>query len=167
MSNIIGGKLFTGEKKGVMFVHMSDLTEFEELYVTFQRSVSVEWQKRMDLLVSSSQAAILRSLAANGPQNASTLAERLRITPGAVTSLSDKLIANGYAHRQKDVKDGRIVLLEITDKGRDILLQFKKENKNILKQLFSGLPKEDIGHLIRIYQHVLKNIATGKEVESE
>ena len=146
---------------------MNNLTELEELYVTFQRSVSWEWQKRMDLLVSSSQAMILRSLAVNGPQNASTLAERLRITPGAVTSLSDKLIASGYAHRNKDPNDRRIVLLEITDQGREILLQFKEENKNVMKQLFSGLPEEDINHLVRIYRHVLKNIATGKVVENE
>ena len=146
---------------------MSNLTEFEELYVEFQRNVSVEWQKRMDRLVSSSQVMILRSLASKGPQNASTLAESLRITPGAVTSLSDKLIASGYAHRQRDGNDRRIVLLEITDKGHDILQQFKEENKNVVKQLFSGLPEEDIDHLIRIYQHVLKNIATGKVVENE
>lgn len=146
---------------------MSNLTEFEELYVEFQRSVSVEWQKRMDRLVSSSQAMILRSLAVNGPQNASTLAERLRITPGAVTSLSDKLIASGYAHRNRDSNDRRMVLLEITDQGREILRQFKEENKHVVKQLFSGLPEEDINHLIRIYQHVLTNIETGKVEECE
>lgn len=146
---------------------MSNLTEFEELYVEFQRNVSAEWQKRMDRLVSSSQAMILRSLASKGPQNASTLAESLRITPGAVTSLSDKLIASGYAQRQRDVNDRRIVLLEITDKGREILLQFKEENKNVVKQLFSGLPEEDINHLIRIYKHVLTNIENGKVVECE
>ncbi|KOS71693.1 transcriptional regulator [Lysinibacillus contaminans] len=146
---------------------MSNSIEFEELYMEFQRNVSVEWQKRLDRLVSGSQATILRSLAVNGPQNASTLAERLRITPGAVTSLSDKLISSGYAHRSRDVNDRRVVLLEITDQGREILQQFIIENKNVVKQLFSSLPEEDINHLIRIYQHVLANIATGKEVESE
>ncbi|MEG0259123.1 MAG: MarR family transcriptional regulator [Lysinibacillus sp.] len=146
---------------------MSNLTTFEELYIAFQRNVSVEWQKRLDRLVSGSQAAILRSLAVHGPQNASTLAESLRITPGAVTSLSDKLIASGYAHRNRDANDRRVVLLEITDQGREILKQFKIENKNIVKQLFSGLPEEDIEHLIRIYQHVLTNMATGKAEERE
>lgn len=146
---------------------MSNLTEFEELYVEIQRNVSVEWQKRLDRLVSGSQAAILRSLAINGPQNASALAERLRITPGAVTSLSDKLISRGYAHRNRDANDRRVVLLEITDQGREILQQFKEENKNIVKQLFSGLPEEDIDHLIRIYQHVLANNSAGKAVERE
>lgn len=146
---------------------MSNLTEFEELYVEIQRNISVEWQKRLDRLVSGSQAAILRSLAVNGPQNASTLAERLRITPGAVTSLSNKLISSGYAHRNRNANDRRVVLLEITDQGREILQQFKEENKNIVKQLFSGLPEEDIDHLIRIYQHVLANNSTGKAVERE
>lgn len=146
---------------------MNNLTEFEELYVEIQRNISVEWQKRLDRLVSGSQAAILRSLAVNGPQNASTLAERLRITPGAVTSLSNKLISSGYAHRNRNANDRRVVLLEITDQGHEILQKFKEENKNIVKQLFSGLPEEDIDHLIRIYQHVLTNNSTGKAVERE
>lgn len=146
---------------------MSNLTEFEQLYVEIQRNISVEWQKRLDRLVSGSQAAILRSLAVNGPQNASSLAERLRITPGAVTSLSDKLISSGYAHRNRDANNRRVVLLEITDRGREILQQFKEENKNSVKQLFSGLPEEDIDHLIRIFQHVLTNNSKGKAVERE
>lgn len=146
---------------------MSNLTEFEELYVEFQRNVSVEWQKRLDQLVSSSQATILKSLEVNGPQNATSLAERLRITPGAVTSLSDKLISSGYAQRSKNANDRRVVLLEITDQGREILQQFKVENKNVVNQLFSGLPEEDINHLIRIFQHVLNNIASGKVVKCE
>ncbi|RNB74258.1 MFS transporter [Brevibacillus invocatus] len=44
-----------------------------------------------------SQALILRILHAHGPQKVSAIAERLDITPGAVTSLADKLIAGGYA----------------------------------------------------------------------
>lgn len=132
----------------------------------FQRKVSVEWNKRLDKLVSGSQAIILRSLEEKGPQNASTLAKHLRITPGAVTSLSDKLITNGYAQRKRDSNDRRMVLLEITEQGREILQLFKVEIKSVVQQFFSGLPDEDINHLIRIYQHVLMNISTKKEEKS-
>jgi DNA-binding MarR family transcriptional regulator len=133
----------------------------------FQRKVSDEWNNRLDRLVSGSQATILRSLEEKGPQNASTLAKHLHITPGAVTSLSDKLIINGYAQRKRDSNDRRVVLLEITEQGRELLQQFKIEIKSVIQQFFSGLPDNDINHLIRIYQHVLMNIATKKEAKSE
>lgn len=146
---------------------ISKLTEFEELYTEFQRKVSVEWNKRLDRLVSGSQAMILWRLEALGSQNVSTLAESLRITPGAVTGLSDKLISSGYAIRTRDDIDRRIVYLEITDEGREVLKQFRVEIKSVVEHFFSGLPVEDINHLIRIYQHVLKNISTQNVGDSE
>lgn len=60
----------------------------------FQRQVSIKWNKHLDLLVSGSQTILFRYLEEKGAQNASTLAKQLRITPGAFTSLSDKLIPN-------------------------------------------------------------------------
>jgi DNA-binding MarR family transcriptional regulator len=143
--------------------HRSSLTEFEELYLEFQRKVSTEWHKRLDRLVSGSQAMILRKLEVNGPQNVSALADSLHITPGAVTGLSDKLISSGYANRKRDTNDRRVVHLEITDQGKEILRQFRTEIKSVVEQFFVGLSDEDIHHLIRIYQKVLMNIDEQKE----
>ncbi|MFC7677919.1 MarR family winged helix-turn-helix transcriptional regulator [Paenibacillus sp. GCM10028914] len=136
----------------------SNLTEFEELYLEFQRKVSAEWHKRMDSLVSGSQATILWKLELSGPQKASTLAAQMNVTPGAITSLSDKLISSGYAIRNRDLHDRRIVYLEITDQGREVLKQFRIETKSIMEDFFTGISEEDINHLIRIYQQVLLNI---------
>lgn len=46
----------------------SGLTDFEQLYIQVQRSVSAKWHKRLDPLVSASQAMLLRMLDKNGPQ---------------------------------------------------------------------------------------------------
>lgn len=143
----------------------SSLTAFEELYLDFQRKVSAEWHKRMDRLVSGSQATILWKLEYGGPQKASTLAARMDITPGAITSLSDKLISSGYAVRTRDADDRRVVYLEITDQGRELLRQFRVETKSIMEHFFKGISEEDIHHLIRIYEQVLRNIDKEKEVE--
>lgn len=134
------------------------LTEFEELYLEFQRKISAEWHKRLDRLVSASQAKILWMLEYRGPQRVSVLADRLGITPGAVTSLSNKLISSGYALRMQDSNDRRVVMLEITEKGREVLKKFRMETKSTVKHFFAGLSDEDIDHLIRIYQQVMKNI---------
>ncbi|MFT9848818.1 MarR family winged helix-turn-helix transcriptional regulator [Aneurinibacillus sp. REN35] len=142
-------------------------TDFEELYLQVQRKVAAEWHKRLDQLISGSQSMILRMLEVSGPQKVSTLAERLCITPGAVTSLSDKLISCGYATRKRDTVDRRVVNLEITEKGRTILRQYRKEVKSTVEYFFAGLSDEDIDHLTRIYQQVLKNIDTQKEEYTE
>lgn len=144
----------------------SSLTAFEELYLEFQRKVSGEWHKRLDRLVSGSQAAILWSLHYEGPQNASKLAAGLGITPGAVTSLSDKLISSGYAIRKKDEQDRRVVYLEITPEGRVALEQFRHEMKNIIDKFFAGVSEQDLEHLIRIFRQVLLNIEQMKRGET-
>jgi DNA-binding MarR family transcriptional regulator len=136
----------------------SSLADFEDLYILIQRKVSAKWHKRMDPLVSGSQALILRILDVNGPQKVSAIASRLDITPGAVTSLCDKLIACGYANRKRDTEDRRVVHLEITDQGREILLMYKAEMKRAVEELFHGVSEEDVSHLVRIYKQVLKNI---------
>ena len=139
------------------------LTELEELYIQVQRKVSTQWHKRLDSLVSGSQALILRILDRNGPQKVSTIAERLDITPGAVTSLSDKLIACGYANRNRDTADRRVVHLEITDQGREILAKYREVLKSTVESIFVGLSDGDIAHLTRIYQQVLANIEQPRE----
>lgn len=140
----------------------SNFTEFEHLYVEMQRKISAEWHRRLDPLISGSQAAILRKLEQHGPQKISTLAEGLCITPGAVTSLSDKLISNGYAQRKRGTGDRRVVQLEITDQGLEVLRLFKAEIKNTINHFFAGLSDEDINHLLRIFQQVLENIEIKK-----
>ncbi|MCM3082088.1 MULTISPECIES: MarR family transcriptional regulator [Brevibacillus] len=134
------------------------LTELEDLYIQIQRRVSAEWHKRLDTLISGSQALILRILHAHGPQKVSAIAERLDITPGAVTSLADKLIACGYADRKRDTADRRVVYLEITDQGHEILLKYRAELKRTVEEFFVGLSDEDLQHLTRIYTQLLKNI---------
>ncbi|MGZ0052035.1 MarR family winged helix-turn-helix transcriptional regulator [Brevibacillus gelatini] len=141
----------------------SGLTEFEQLYIQVQRSVSAKWHKRLDPLVSASQAMLLRMLDKHGPLKASALAELLQITPGAVTSLSDKLIACGYASRSRVSHDRRVVCLDITEKGKAMLQQYKVELKRTIGDLFAGLSEEDLAHLNRIYRHVLHNIEQQRE----
>ncbi|WP_244297300.1 MarR family winged helix-turn-helix transcriptional regulator [Brevibacillus antibioticus] len=142
---------------------MQSQVNFEELYIQLQRKVSAESHKRLDPLVSGSQAMLLRILDMNGPQKASSIAERMNITPGAVTGLADKLIACGYATRNRDCTDRRVVQLDITAQGKDILRQYKAVVRSTIEQFFAGVSAEDKQHLVRIYHQVLKNIEQQRE----
>lgn len=140
-----------------------NLLSFEELYLQLQRKIANEWHKRLDPLISGSQSFILKFLENKGPQKVSALAEFLDITPGAVTSLADKLMACGYVDRKRDTTDRRVVYLEITDQGREMLARYKAELKRTVEEFFVGLSEEDLDHLIRIYQQVLRNIEQRRE----
>jgi DNA-binding MarR family transcriptional regulator len=53
-----------------------------------------------------------------GPMTAGQLAEKARISPGAMTALLDRLERKGLARRIRDTEDRRRVLVEITAEVR-------------------------------------------------
>jgi DNA-binding MarR family transcriptional regulator len=53
-----------------------------------------------------------------GPMTAGRLAERARISPGAMTALLDRLERKGLARRTRDTEDRRRVLVEVTPELR-------------------------------------------------
>lgn len=53
-----------------------------------------------------------------GPVSATGLAQELRLTSGAVTTLIDRLVGAGLAVRKADPHDRRKVSLELTSRGR-------------------------------------------------
>jgi DNA-binding MarR family transcriptional regulator len=54
-----------------------------------------------------------------GPMTAGRLAERARLSPGAMTALLDRLEAKGYARRTRDTEDRRRVLVEMVPELRE------------------------------------------------
>jgi DNA-binding MarR family transcriptional regulator len=53
-----------------------------------------------------------------GPMTAGRLAERARLSPGAMTALLDRLEDKGLARRTRDTEDRRRVLVEVTPELR-------------------------------------------------
>jgi DNA-binding MarR family transcriptional regulator len=53
-----------------------------------------------------------------GPMTAGRLAERARLSPGATTTIVDRLEEKGLARRTRDTADRRRVLVEVTDQMR-------------------------------------------------
>lgn len=58
-----------------------------------------------------------------GPMTAGRLAERARLSPGAMTALLDRLEQRGFARRTRDTKDRRRVLVEATSELRQTAAQ--------------------------------------------
>ena len=54
-----------------------------------------------------------------GPMTAGRLAERARLSPGAITALLDRLEEKGLARRTRDTEDRRRVLVEVVPELRE------------------------------------------------
>ncbi|UFJ39760.1 MarR family transcriptional regulator [Brevibacillus humidisoli] len=141
---------------------MDYLDQLDEVFRQVFQRMTVERNKMHTREFSASQAYILEWLECRGPQKVSDLAEALGTTLSAVTALVDKLLVCGYAVRKRSDEDRRVVYVNITDKGSELLKVLREQRRIVLERFYRGLSDEDLQHLIRIYRQVLKNMQTDK-----
>ena len=65
------------------------------------------------------EALVLLTFSSSGALSLSKIGERLMVHPTSVTNTIDRLERQGYVRRRPNPRDGRGVLAEITETGRD------------------------------------------------
>jgi DNA-binding MarR family transcriptional regulator len=75
--------------------------------------------KPYDLTFARYEALVLLTFSRTGALPLSRIGERLMVHPTSVTNTIDRLERQGYVHRRPNPRDGRGVLAEITESGRD------------------------------------------------
>ncbi len=77
-------------------------------------------------------------LVTRGPMTAGELAEATRLTPGALTTIVDRLERSGYAQRVRDLADRRRILVELTSRipemAEEIWGEISKQMVDVLTQ---------------------------------
>lgn len=96
---------------------------------------------------------LLCSLELDGAQRPTDLASVTRLTTGRMTQVVDELEHDGLVRRTADPADGRAVLVEITDAGREVLMVLEATISSALRthparvaafrDALSGLEPED------------------------
>ncbi|GII91294.1 MarR family winged helix-turn-helix transcriptional regulator [Sinosporangium siamense] len=77
--------------------------------------------KPYDLTFARYEALVLLTFSKSGSLPLSKIGERLMVHPTSVTNTVDRLERAGLVRRMRNPRDGRGVLAEITDRGREIV----------------------------------------------
>jgi DNA-binding MarR family transcriptional regulator len=80
----------------------------------------------------------------DGPLPMSELSRRLGCSKPNVTALADRLIEEGLARRARDRKDGRRVLMEITERGKAAKEARKKSARAAIRVNLSALSEKEL-----------------------
>lgn len=133
---------------------MKEQTVFEILHNmdTFTNGLIVKWNKIFNEGLGVSHILALGHLSMHGKARPSHIAEELGLTPPTVTNLTDKLVKRKLAVRLLDENDRRIILLDITDEGRDMLQRANEEGHSLRKELFNKLTDEERKQMLHIFQ---------------
>jgi DNA-binding MarR family transcriptional regulator len=105
---------------------------FERLFGLLRRLVPSDG-------LSLTTASTLRRLDHAGPHRLSDLALREGVTQPAMTQLVTRLERDGLATREPDPSDGRVVVVHVTEVGRELLRRRRAIRADRLAGLLAGL----------------------------
>lgn len=89
------------------------------------------------------QASVLATLATDGPQRMSVLAEREGVRMPSMTDVVARLERLGYARRAPDPADRRAVLAELTEAGADLFAELVRAREEFLSHRLAELSEAD------------------------
>ncbi|PAQ13542.1 MarR family transcriptional regulator [Bacillaceae bacterium SAOS 7] len=92
---------------------------------------------------SQNQLVLLLQLKLSGGMKATEIAEFFEVTPGAVTSMCDKLEKIGLIERVRESSDRRVVQMMLTDSGEDKVTE-----------LFTKFPEEKLAEMGKVLSKV-------------
>ena len=94
-----------------------------------------------------SQLSTLSSVGKCGPVRLGDLAAAERIAPSTLTRLVNVLEERGYLSRQAAPGDARAFLVTVTDSGREALERIRAEATNLLTDILTTLPADQLAAL--------------------
>lgn len=102
-----------------------------------------------------------------GPRRTTELAESERVSQPAMTTLLQRLEADGYVRRTPDPDDGRASRIDLTESGRAVLAERRADRARLISDLLQDLTPEQrdgLGDALAALRPALAT--TARKVES-
>ncbi len=109
------------------------------------------------LEISLNQYLVMKAIAAKGSTQPSAVGKILGVNPSDATRISQKLEAKGLLHRSRSQADQRIVNLQLTQKGAEILRVAEGLIDTADRQARRYLTNDSVKELQNKLQEILRN----------
>lgn len=126
------------------------IDQIDRLIHFLARKFSQEMAQIIEGHVSATQFLVLRLLAHSGPAKVSQIAGKMQITPSAVTLLADGLTEKGLIGRERDQTDRRVVYINITEKGLELIRELENARRKAAESLMSRLSDLELSSIVAI-----------------
>ncbi|MCU5094306.1 MarR family winged helix-turn-helix transcriptional regulator [Bacillus wiedmannii] len=98
---------------------------------------------------------VLRILNRTNKEMVSRVANELNVSNSHITAVTEKLINKDFVTRSRSTSDRRVVYLEITEQGKDLVAKMEGEKKKYLQERFSALSEEEMNIMISISKKLI------------
>ncbi len=109
---------------------------------TFRLARRLRGERAVDAM-SDGQFAVLANLKIHGPHTLGELADRERVSPPSMNRTVNCLASDGYIERSPDPADGRKVIIELTDAGREVVEETVRRRDAWLEEALAQLPDDE------------------------
>jgi len=109
------------------------------------------------------QFHILEILQEEGERTMGQLAKRLYITTSAVTNLVTKLLKHNLVNRRHSLDDRRLILIKISEKGREIVARVWEQVYEFFGSLLTNLNQEEKKLWRKLWKKVYSFLEKGRE----
>ena len=131
------------DKKGVI----SEIMELQQQMSRLIIPYAINSWRELDVPIAQLKSLLI--IAGKGETNSSTLAQDLSVTPGDVTGIIERLVAQGLVIRKHSPEDRRVIWLEATDKGRNLLANLMESQTRHMAHILEYMSVEDLQSLSR------------------
>lgn len=100
--------------------------------------------------ISIPQFLTLELIYANGSMKMTRLAKGLAISLPSMTGLVDRLYKMGLVKRRPDEHDRRIIKIELTQKGKDVVGKILKQRLEFISEIFGKINEAERAQYLRI-----------------
>jgi DNA-binding MarR family transcriptional regulator len=110
------------------------------------------------LEVTGAQLIVIVNLAGRPePVSASVLCRGISYDAGAMTRMLDRLEAKGLIRRSRSAEDRRLILLELTDAGREAYPRIREISMRVMNRFLRGFSLAEARQLESLLMRVLQN----------
>ncbi|KXG11445.1 Transcriptional repressor MprA [Anoxybacillus sp. P3H1B] len=124
-----------------------------------------EWLK-IDLSLSKTEIFCLLWMSRNDEVIMSQIADFLNIPMSTATGIVNRLVKNGYMERYRIETDRRVVVIRLTEKGKDLAEEIKRKTSHYFAIVISALDEEEKTFLLRIFQKIMHHL-NNQQVHSQ
>lgn len=131
-----------------------------DAYATFNQVLVHLFQEILDLEakaiitdefrdITNNDMHIIEAVGLGSGSNMSTIAKRLRITVGSLTTSMNQLVKKMYVFRERSEEDRRIVNISLTEKGVRAYEHHRDFHEQMTRAAMKELTEEETGVLMR------------------
>lgn len=102
------------------------------------------------------QTKVLHTIGHKGQQKMSELSQFLGVEMSTMTVVVDALVKQGYVQRKSDENDRRVVLVDLTAKGKENFKKIKEQMKKNITKLFANLSEANQNKMIDSFEKIYK-----------